>query len=1004
MQAYPFCEEKTYQLIIDLMVAEKFNTILKKEQMGELIPFLKSLEKGDKKEIASLLKPLAKKYLEFREVKALLGTTTTLKKEATPDQENILYAAAFVCLNRKDYQKFDRFDHVLSSKILYEILPWYCPDWFSDLVNDLTKRDWMPWNFRYDDALSLVEKGYLNPSDELIVRLIPQMMFEQDANHKYLFVPQNLVKRSITLEKHIWLIFQFETTIHYSDRYHQFQNANKNEHLWLTALKQCSERGLLDRHRLLQESILATGRNFNKALSGWFVELFEFLEPTKAELLTLQPELLNTLSSQQSKAVNSSLSAIRKIVEEKSFDTKGFLENALILLSSETKSVVSTTLSLLEKILRKNPVYKEEVCIAVCQAFIHNNEDIQNKASKLLLKFHDSSLRTVVDEINKYTDSMLMSSKKMLSELLSNLPSQQESISSNEVRQSDEIFNSIQEITSLDELIFLSSQAFDNNDPLHIDLLPAALVNLQHQLGESNLHKLEPALQRAYKLIMSDWPSTMGYLDHLLATFFIDFTRLLIERFPASGSSLKQIHVSFQKIDDENKSKWSWYHSRILHLPTWSVQSRDTTYIIHKAILFIAYEKIKSRNQLPILSTPTHEHGYIDPLVVIKRLTLYQSNNELPDDYDFQLAISRVAPFHHSEALTEARKSLNGEVLRIVEFLLDKHAKPKGPFTTPSLWFIAALTKSPGQIYPEFKDLFYSALSRSVFTGDVPWRSFVEHFTTTRYNYVKEVSEKVPAQHSVLRLTLNPYPAIWQEPQEDKSGVLSKLTKMITGPKKSERKAVYLLHEYVSLKSQFLSAEHNDIQRFIFLFPSNPNPVLTQVAARALVHGTLPSETDKRILTKTLEAIINLKFSFSEITHVFIASCMLTSDKTVRSFAAEVWLKAVNNGDRINKRIGEVIGMHFCGGYAPMKRFTDLVSSNLLKISQTHDEALVIMLTSIIENLPAESPVGTKRLLELYSEALSISNTTITSDLARQKLQSWSTSPGLKKIILALPA
>ena len=133
--------------------------------------------------------------------------------------------------------------------------------------------------------MSLAEKGYLNPSDELIVRLLPQMMVEQGANYKFLYVPENLTKRTITLEKHIWLIFQFESTIHGSDRWHQFQNSTKDVPHWREALKRCSAEGMLDRHRLLKESILATGRNFNKALSGWFVDLFEHLEPTGQELL-----------------------------------------------------------------------------------------------------------------------------------------------------------------------------------------------------------------------------------------------------------------------------------------------------------------------------------------------------------------------------------------------------------------------------------------------------------------------------------------------------------------------------------------------------------------------------------------------------------------------------------------------------------------------------------------------------------------------------------------------
>ena len=318
------------------MVVDKFNSILKKERVEELIPFLKSLGKEEKKEIASSLKSLAKEYLEYREQTSIIGRSSFSQK-ATVDQQNILYATAFACLNRKEYQKFDGFGQFLTNPIIDNILPFYCPEWYSDVVNDLTKREWLPWHFDYKCAMNLVDKGHLNPSHELISRLIPQMIFEQDKDHKHKYVPGNLEQWPITLDKHIWLIFQFETTINYSDRYHYFQNSNKDYRHWIEALRGCVSRRLINRERLLRESILATSRNFNKSLSGWFVDLFEALEPTQTELLSLQSELMNTLSSQHSKAVNAALSGIKEIVECKEFNSTVFLDNLPILLSSDTK-------------------------------------------------------------------------------------------------------------------------------------------------------------------------------------------------------------------------------------------------------------------------------------------------------------------------------------------------------------------------------------------------------------------------------------------------------------------------------------------------------------------------------------------------------------------------------------------------------------------------------------------------------------------------------------------
>jgi hypothetical protein len=982
------------------MSAEKFTSILKSEKTQELVPFLKSLDKEGKKEVATALKPLAKDYLELKLTSSMLGST--YKQKASPDQQHIIHATAFVVYNRKDYEKLDGAFHILSNQFLPQILVWYCPDWFGNAINDITKHEWMPWSLRYDFVMTLAERNYINPSDELISRLIPDMIFERNEKHQHIYTPQNLLKRKITCEQHIWLIFSYETSINHADRFYNADATNKDEKRWLMTIKTYADQGVIDRQRILKESLLATCKNFTKPLSGWFVELFELMSPSTSELISLQPELLSVLSSQNSKAVNLSLSMLKLIVEDKAFNVASFMDNTQIVLSSDTKSVVTSTLTLLEKIGRKILTTRPQIAHVACQAFIHNDENIQQKAAKLILKFYEPSMSSVEEEVTRYAQSMLMSAKKALADLIRVNPEEEALPVIATAAAHEQTYEPVDEITTLDELIFLASQAFDNNDPLHIDLLPAALVSLQNKIAGQDLHKLEPALQRAYNFVMNDWPSTMGYLDHLLATFFIDTSKLLIARYPEDGVSLNAIHQTYRAKDRENGFKWKWYQSRIMEFTTWSVQSRDTTYIIHKALLLGAYGKIEAGSSLPMLSTPTHQQGFIDPLVLVARLQKHQTENVLPDNLDFQVAISRLAPLRHAEALSAARSSLHGEMLHIMEFILDKDAQPSGPFGTDSLWFIAGVTKSPSTVYPQFNKMFFAGLPRSVFTGDVPWKTFTEHFKTTRYNFQLKKNEEIPDQRNVLKLSLNPAPTIWKEPDSSNEGLLKKVKNFFASPKGFTRSETYLLYEYLSLKNKFISAEANDVQRFIHLFPSNPNPVLTLMTARALEHGTFPSETDKKLVTKTLEALINRKFYFSEITHLFMSACLIASDKTVKSLAAELWITAVNNGHINNLQLGRMMGIHLAVGYAPMKRLTDLVSSNLIKISSTHDRALLSMLEETMENLPAEPPVGTKRLLELYSELLSLNNLSVTSPRMKDKLEAWSTSASMKKTIASL--
>jgi hypothetical protein len=985
------------------MVADKFTVFVEKEKVKDLIPFLKELTKEEKKELAPVIKKLYKEYSEFRQF------DTTFRQKGSPDQIMILHISAFCTLNRAEYEKIDSFNNLFSYSSFIELLDWYCPDWFSDFINGLIKRNWMPWQFTYEVMMTLTKKGYLMPSDELVARLLPELIFVREGQQSN-YAPLRLEKWPETLKQHVWLLFQFETSIPFSDNFAPYnQKIDWPEHRWMRPLKQYAENGMLDRSQLLRESILASARNFNKNLTGWFIDLFIFLEPTSDEIISLQPELFIALNSPHSKAVNTILSSLKTIGADRNFQATNFFENVPLLLASETKTTISSTLQLLEKIIKGQPEHKVAATLLACLAFIHADEAIQTKAVKIILK-NAADSQLVASELNNYQDSLLMSARKALQPMLIE---REQSLHATVEKETEApiFYERLVPPATLDELIFLASQAFDNNDPLHIDLLPAAIVNFQNQLTGTALSKFEPALQRAYKMVMGDWPSTMGYLDHLVATYFIDLTKVLIDRHPNAGASLKVIHQSFKAKDDESKAKWKWYEGRILAFTTWTMHSRDTTYAIHKSVLYISYLKVLNNDQTPLLSTPTHACGFVDPMELVQRLQIYQSKNVLPDNLDFQLAISRLAPFHHKEALHEARSSITGETLAILEFMLVPDAKPQPPFITSSLWFIAAITKNPAVKYEEFKSLPYAKLADHLTTGIIAWRSFTETYFVDQYNYQKRINEKIEKKQNVLRLSIEKS----RVPVQARVGAgsfLSGITNWLTSLGRDKlkeviepqhnKKYVQCLYEYPTLKGQFLSAERNDIARFLYLFPSNPNPLLSLITGRVLAHSTPNSENDKRILSKTLESLMPLRFAFNESTHLFLASCMLCSDKTVRSFAAELWISAMRSTNVNSARIGEIIGIHQQAEYAPLKRFTDLISSNLLNISPRHNQQLEILLTKVLEQLSNDPPVGTKKLLELYSELLSMNHSSVGSEHLLEKFNVWKESGTLKKTIESL--
>lgn len=68
----------------------------------------------------------------------------------------------------------------------------------------------------------------------------------------------------------------------------------------------------INRIRVLQESLLAVNRNFNREQTCWYATLFTLLQPTIDECLQLQEELFSTFCCPQSKPVATALQAIKR--------------------------------------------------------------------------------------------------------------------------------------------------------------------------------------------------------------------------------------------------------------------------------------------------------------------------------------------------------------------------------------------------------------------------------------------------------------------------------------------------------------------------------------------------------------------------------------------------------------------------------------------------------------------------------------------------------------------
>lgn len=968
--------------------SERFKHLLDEQDVDGALELLRSFTQQERRSIARDVKKWQRQYNEY------IQEGNTWRNKITTEESHILTYGAFICFTKQEIEKnFPTW--IISKEHLDKILPWYHPSWFGDVINGFASEAYLPYCLNYEYAIELTKKGFLQPHPQLLARILVPVIYELKEK-QYHYVPEKLDVYPETLDQHVWYLFQYETNIHASDWYIGINKSPDGDQNWHTAFAKYAAEGKLERVRLLKEAIYASNKNFNKTLSGWFADLFIKLEPLGSELLSLQQDIFSLFSSPHSKVVNTALQSCKAIVTEPEFDRQTFLDHVPLLLSSSTKSVITSTMQLLEKIEKTDKVPGQELARITAQALFHKDESLQMRAAKLILRSGSPDDRELAEQLQMYAPSLFAGVKTALAGFIGSSPTEYNEPT--DVRQTA-LLQEIETVPGVDGLIFFASQSFDNNQPYHFDMLPALLLSVQKQITGEDINRLEPAFQRALKTYFGDIRSTQGNLDHMLAAFFLDYGQLLMKKFPKHKASLWKLYNGFLVKSQPNKELWEQHGNNLNFLSGWETYGETKLFEPHKLILSHCLSMLAKETSLPLLSTPTHAPCWIDPMVLVQRFLTYQDAEAEASDMDLQVALSRCNLSDPQAAIAIAEKDLNGELKNLVRFLMIQDEKPHGPFTQPSAWMIAGLTKAPGKLYKEFQSFSYSKEPFCKYSGQYPWDTISERYSYDSHKWENEKFVTIPvfSNRKVLKLDLNPV-----ESAPKKSG-LGKLISKFTGGNERSEFAMPLIFDHFRIMKSYIGMEDRDIERLMSLTPNHPEPLLAMVTEKCLKEPTFFSESEKRTVIATLRSLHSLWKLMGETGHLFIATCMISSEKTAAAYAAEIWQEAVRNKTIDSELIGRILGIHERIEFAPLKRFTDLVLSNLMGVSKEHNRELEEMISAMLAELPTTPVKNLKKLLEIYLELLSINGSSVKNERARTNIEAWKETEGLSKMLMKVP-
>lgn len=282
-----------------------------------------------------------------------------------------------------------------------EILADWRPAWLAELI-DRQLAD--PWGFglpAWPLARALVLAGAIpRPEVAEYTTLMPGQLqrWEHDADGTLLSVPtvaDALLADPGLLDKEVWRLFtvpeagkaleDFDSNIRFWAKQEESAKGGRDQ-TWAEALALLSADGKLDRARLIDASVDAFTRDFNPNRVAWYAGLLAELEPSVDEVASRQARYLGLLGAPSKVGMKLAQDAASRLLDAGRLDPRLLLALSAPALLHPQKSIATTQLKLIGKIIAKAPEVAALGVATAAIAFGHQRQDVQEAALALITR------------------------------------------------------------------------------------------------------------------------------------------------------------------------------------------------------------------------------------------------------------------------------------------------------------------------------------------------------------------------------------------------------------------------------------------------------------------------------------------------------------------------------------------------------------------------------------------------------------------------------------------
>ena len=553
-----------------------------------------------------------------------------------------------------------------------------------------------PLEMSFQILWSVYKAGYIPLNEGIFIQRMYDLNWFKADEHltKYLLKhPETVVlfpSVPAYIQDTIFTTEEWKKTYHTLNKKGYFTNKNAILHAFIEALLNPWKKNVLD----------------------MYCRWIETLEPSHQELLYNQHTLFALLSSDKTSVVNFVMKLIKEISSEKDFDFQAFADNFALCFATPkiTKSQL-IGLSILEKYYKKqaltNPDYREQLAVL----FTVPDAKLQEKVASLLTTyFNHEGLPEVIAPYRDYLKGKAqdllsptpippsegkrasLNQDNDLSSQLLDCPPSGKSVRAEYVGGlNSQIACAARTPHTWDDLLFLIGDYIRERSPLVLDLFFEGLNQLQAQIPADYPELVKPYLNQ----LLSNERAVTSLFYQFLDSWCNQSPIPLVYNTNKEWEELQELYKEKKYSQAEKFNKL-----REIHVGA-NKAKKIFPFFFNKIACTLL--KLKEKDTLPFISTPTHAPFYIEPITFLERIIQYEKAGKTPMQEDVIIGLNRLLPTEITEAQKQLALSLTGDYAPALQYYFEVSNAITITDATRVLWGQVLRLKDIDGVFPELE-------------------------------------------------------------------------------------------------------------------------------------------------------------------------------------------------------------------------------------------------------------------------------------------------------------